>query len=287
MTSASHADVDRGALRSVLMQADKVTVASGWAEDAEILYSSTEYEDIEEFRQAARPDTSTGEFYCACIGSPVVRLYSGNEEILAISNHHGRSMRNSLWANNVRLEDPDAWVAWFERRGIPQPREELEYSIRLAEKAETNEKRWLQSMPPSLAPLWAQTNLNSTLMELDPFRAALENAYPDKYVRILALLEWYGSGAGPWSGYPSYESYVEKLLLDFPTPELVTAVEGASLTARQVEGAARLFGGWSFNQKRPDDLALVPSHLKSTLLEHELQSDDEDKRARAIAAFQR
>lgn len=287
ITTTIGADVDPDAFRSALMQADKIVVSSGWAEDSRALYSSTKFEDLEEFRSAATLDVEAGPFYCACVGSPVIRLYRSDQEILVITNHHGRSMRNSLWANNVRLRDPSAWVAWFDRRGIPEPREELEYSVQLAKESEANEKRWLEGMPPALVSLWTQTNLNAFGLDLDPFRSALETAYPEKYVRILSLLEWYGSGAGPWSGYPSYESHVENLLLDFPTPELVTAVEGASLTPRQVEGAARLFGGWTFNKQRPEDLALVPDHLKATLLEHALQSDDDDKRSRAIAAFRR
>jgi hypothetical protein len=283
--SASETEIDQRALDSVLMQADKIVVSAGWGEDSQILYSSTSLEDIEDFRLGAAIDPSQGQFYCACLGTPVIRLYRRGKEILVISNHHGRSMRNSLWANNVPLKDVSAWVGWFDTRGIPGPREELEYSIRLAKESKANEERWLRGMPPAVVPLWSPVARDTLSVDLDPFREALEKTYADRYGRILALLEWYGSGAGPWSGFPSYESHAEKLLLDYSTPELVTAIESATLTDRQVEGAARLLAGWDFGRQRPEDLALVPRHLKSTLLEHALQSDDDDKRARAIAAF--
>ncbi len=280
-------EVGNDALQSLLMQADRVVVTRDWAEESTVLFSSSKFEDLSSFRQAAMVDVSGGQFYCACFGSPIVRLYQQNEELLVISNHHGRSIRNSRWPNNVLLKDAGAWVAWFDEHGMPEPRQELENSIQRAKDSEANEARWLQAMPPAVVPLWSQRVWNSVTLDLAPFREALDAAYPDPYVRILALLEWYGSGAGPWSGYPAYESHVEKLLLDYSTAELLTAVESQPLTPQQVEGAARLFGGWTFNKRRPKDVALVPPSLKATLLEHSLQSDDEDKRSRAIAAFQR
>ncbi len=96
-----------------------------------------------------------------------------------------------------------------------------------------------------------------------------------------------GSGAGPWSGYPAYESVAEQMLLEYPTPELVAAVSGRQLSEEEMEGAARLFGGWEFNRSRPSDNALIPDDLKTNLLEHSLRSTDEDKRNRAKHAFER
>jgi len=52
--------------------------------------------------------------------------------------------------------------------------------------------------------------------------------------RILALLQWYGSGAGPWSGFPSYESAAEELLLEYQIAEIVSVVE-SKLTAEQIQ----------------------------------------------------
>jgi hypothetical protein len=282
----SAAEIDSQALDSLLAQADKIVVLEGWERASNVLFSSTDSEDIEEFRKAVAVDPSQGQFYCACVGTPVIRLYHRGEEILTVSNHHGRSIRNSLWTNNVPLKNLNAWVEWFDTRGIPGPKDELEESIRRTKEAEVAKQRWLQGMPPSVVPLWSQIDLNSRSVDLDPFRQVLADAYPNRYVRILVLLEWYGSGAGPWSGFPLYEDHVLNLLLDFSTPELLTAIEGTVLTDRQMEGAARLFGEWTFNRKRPADRELIPEQLKSDLLEHALRSDDQDKRSRALAAFQ-
>jgi hypothetical protein len=99
------------------------------------------------------------------------------------------------------------------------------------------------------------------------------------------LLNWFGSGEGPWSGFPSYESTAEELLLLHKTDAILQAIRNTKLTEEQVEGTARLFGGWDFSKQRPNDLSLLPQDLKKRLLEHSLKSGDEDKKDRATRAF--
>ena len=121
--------------------------------------------------------------------------------------------------------------------------------------------------------------------DLDPLRPALEKEFPEKSDRILALFGWFGSGTGKWSGYPVYETVAEAMLLDYSTSDLLAAVEKKPLTATQIEGVARLFGGWSFSRQRSDDIKKLPSRLKKELLKHCETSNDEDKLARARNAF--
>lgn len=115
---------------------------------------------------------------------------------------------------------------------------------------------------------------------------ALLDAYPKPEDRIRVLLHWYGSGAGPWSGFPAYESEVEARLLEFPVADLVAVGSNASLTTTELEGVARLLSGPRFLRKHPKGLALVPEPIKKRLLAHSLISPDEFNRKRAAAAFQ-
>jgi hypothetical protein len=113
---------------------------------------------------------------------------------------------------------------------------------------------------------------------------ALERAVPDLETRILTLFEWYGSGVGPWSGFPSYESVAEAFLLEDPIDQLVAALIDHPLTARHLEGAARYFAGYCFTQKA-DERELIPQELKQRQLTHSLESTDEDKIGRARRTF--
>jgi hypothetical protein len=166
---------------------------------------------------------------------------------------------------------------------VPISHSEEELAAKVAR--ENPEGRWLEGMPRSVRPLWKGTQYLGVGDDLRDIRAALSSEFPDRQARILALLRWYGSGAGPWSGYPSYEGVAEELLLEFPTAEIVRVAQSAALSDDQLEGAARLLGGWEFGQQRPKDQALVPHDLRKRLLAHSLKSDDQDKRARAREAF--
>jgi hypothetical protein len=128
-------------------------------------------------------------------------------------------------------------------------------------------------------------SLADIYMDITPLRAALEREVPNETSHILALLRWFGSGAGPWSGFPHYESAAEDLLLGYPTAKIVEAIQSTSLGPAQAEGAARLFGGWEFQEQRPGGLEEVPETLKKVLWNHVKDTKDTDKLSRAARAF--
>lgn len=92
-------------------------------------------------------------------------------------------------------------------------------------KVELNRARWFAAMPKSLQSFWSQAWWGRPHFDVEPLRAPLAEEFPDPTQRILVLFAWYGSGAGPWSGYSSYEDAAKILLLDFSTSELVTAIQ--------------------------------------------------------------
>ena len=65
--------------------------------------------------------------------------------------------------------------------------------------------RWLTAMPKAIVPVWSYSLGVFSFVDITPLRAALEREVPNETSRILALLQWFGSGAGPWSGFPYYE----------------------------------------------------------------------------------
>jgi len=94
-------------------------------------------------------------------------------------------------------------------------------------------------------------------------------------------MAWFGSGSGPWSGFPGYEEIAARLLRQYPTPELIKAVDSRPLTDQEVEGAARILGSWT----PASDLTPIPADLRRILLEHCLKSPDQDRVERAKQAF--
>lgn len=140
-------------------------------------------------------------------------------------------------------------------------------------KQEADKTRWLNGMPSSLRPLRMKFGVLEDYLAED-IEAKIDGQYPDRKQRIRALLKWYGSGAGPWDHYPAEENLTESLLLGFTTAELLAAVDLKQLDSAQLEGTARLFAGWNFQQYRTDDHALLSAEFKQALLQHVLQTGD-------------
>lgn len=245
--------------------------------------------------------------HCMCLGDYALELYAGRRRIATIGLHHGRSVRWSAWKHDALLRDGRQLLTWLADRGATAPLEAYEEDQRRAEEYRQAAIRWQQAMPACLHPYWEQIQASAGNMVgfipvpqkgkaqqdqaeaptggVSPLLRALETEYPDVGTRVLELFKWYGSGMGPWSGFPAYESVVETLLLEFPTSQLVTALTRRPLTPVHLEGAARYFAGYYFNTRKPNEAQQIPQELKQRLLAHSLTSSDEDKVHRANTAF--
>ena len=275
-------------LYNMLARAFKIVVRGSPLADAATLFRSTDRKDFDDLQRSLLLDPPTEPFHCMCIGSPALYLYGPGSELVELTNHHGLSVRCSLWTSDVRVNNTEKWVSWFDRRGMSGPRQEVEKMSAEEERAKRDWDKWLTAMPKAILPVWpyslGQFNLADINMDITPLRAALEREVPNETGRILALLQWFGSGAGPWSGFPYYEEAAEKLLLGYPTARIVEAIQSSSVGPTQAEGAARLFGGGSF-QQRPGGLKEVPDTLKKALLNQVKGTNDTDKLRRAARAF--
>jgi hypothetical protein len=271
-------------LAKLIDRADRIVILQEPLEGSAVLYQSSERRDLDTLKAAISVERPERYMHCMCSGTPAIELYADGKKIGQITNHHAKLIRCSLWQSDAPLTDVGAFLRWFDDRDIPGPRKEYEAGLERDKEWAANEQKWLDAMPPALRPHWPAAT-RSFDPDLALLHRALSEQVPDKDERIRALFAWYGSGAGPWSGFPAYEDIAEKMLLDYPTQDLVAAVEGKNLTSGQTEGVARLFGGWTFSQLRPNDLRLLSPGLKAQLLKHSLVSPDEDKRSRARRAF--
>jgi hypothetical protein len=274
-------------LHKLLEEADRIVVKHSPEAGAEALFDSTDKKDLEELWKSLTLEApETGEWsHCMCHGTPALYVYQHGRELLQLTNHHGLAIRCSLWDSDVRVIDNEKWLSWFDDRGISAPRQEIKAMRGHHAQSKKDWERWLTAMPKAVQLVWSGAIAQFGEVDLVPLRAALEQEMPDRGERILALLEWFGSGAGPWSGFPSYESAAENLLLDFPTAEIIKAAQSASLSSAQTEGAARLLAGWAFGRKRAKDLKELPEALKKALWHHTEFSKDKDKIERAKRVF--
>ena len=273
-------------LYGILARAVRVTVKDAPSRDAITLFESKNRKDLEDLEGSLLLETPTEWFHCMCFGSPALYLYERGGEFVQLTNHHGSSVRCSLWSSDVHVSNTEKWLSWFDQRGMTSPRQEVEAMRAQKEKRKRDWDRWLAAMPKAITGVWSGAQGQcGPRVDVAPLRAALERDVPNDKERILVLLEWFGSGAGPWSGFPSYEDAAEELLLGYPTTSIVEALQASAIRPAQAEGAARLFGGWSFRQQRPSGLKEVPDSLKKVLWNLVKNTKDTNKLERAAKSF--
>jgi hypothetical protein len=278
---------DASKLVKTIGEADRVEVYDGneFAGERRI-YSSSKLRDLTALKASIRLEEPVQWFQSACDPSTILRFFQGKKVIGELGLICGDIARFSQWSSDAQINNPEPLFEWLDSRGIKTPRKEFERERAQEEKSRADEERWRKAMPSSILQLWPSVHPDVFYKyDTQPLEEALSKEFPDGRARILRLMAWFGSGAGPWSGFPGYEVVPEQMLMRYPTQELINAVTGATLNEQETEGAARLFGGWEFNKSRPADNALLPPDLKRKLLEHSLKSTDQDKLGRARRAF--
>jgi hypothetical protein len=308
-------------LRDLIAQADKIAVYDyADVDNVKLLYSSTNAKVISTLEAAMLVEPSPDEdrrARCLCTGYPEILVFRQNKELVRFSFVQGTFVRASIWTHEAHILDEEKVLRWFDARGMHRPRRESREQHAEEAVAEADEQRWMKAMPASVRPLWPQTiearpfegsmsifvpqgsaagsktpaeastYEREVRPEIQRLAAELAKEFPDPNQRIRVLFAWFGSGNGAWTGYPEYEGIVEELLLEYKTPELLAALDAASLSEPEQEGAARLFAGFAFKTLRLTDNALLPAELKRLLLAHSLKGSDKDKKVRARLAFAR
>ena len=286
--------VNPAQLLALIERADKVEVYTSYTyKRTAVLYSSTYRKDISALKDALSIEPPDGGiFLCTCLPSLELVLYRNGKELASVGVLPEGAIHTSLWDSDAKIQDADKWLRWFDDRRITAPREQHEREKAEAEQDRAAEERWIAAMPQGLRPIWPKVmdQMMAGGIPQDPDTKPLEEELAkeilDEPRRIRALMSWYGSGTGRWSGYPIYEDVAAEMLLRYQTAQLLAAVESVALNEQETEGAARLFGSWQFGNRRPDDHALIPKDLRRALLEHCLKSTDADKLGRARRAFE-
>lgn len=277
MRSDWASDVRPADLTQLIGAADRVVVREGPWKGSPILYQSTGAKDVADLQHAVKVGRPEGFVHCMCDGTPAVFLYANGKEIGRFTNHPASLLRSSLWKSDATIENPEAFLRWFDARGVKGPRAEYDEASRSAAEYEAAHRKWDDAMPVAVKPFWPGLRY-AWDPDVGPADRALTASVPDRRERMLALLRWYGSGKGPWSGYPMYEGVPAQMLAEYDTAEILEAARSHELTPAETEGVARLFCMSDSARPRRGDLPHLPADFKRLLLEHSLNHSAEDNR---------
>ena len=153
-----------------IAESDSMVIQEAPVRNSKILYQSTSPEALRSFSECLVLNKPKPEdyFHCMCIGEPAVYFYKNGIETVHLTNHHGRSIRCSLWTSDVLIANVDQWVEWFDNHGISSIREEVAYAESLAEKNKINWEKWMNAMPESIKPVWEDAIGNFGMIDADP-----------------------------------------------------------------------------------------------------------------------
>jgi hypothetical protein len=205
---------------------------------------------------------------CMCGGSMIINFYKNNDRMSWISNIHGKSIRTSLGDSDIKIKNIPKWSKWFENHGIDTIKNEIEESRIASNKNSQDKERWVSAMPSGFLKFWEQAvDYNMGTENIPVLAARIQELLPQKNKQILALLKLYGSGDGPWSGYPSYEGAIGELLIKYNMKEIQRAIDSTTLDKAQLEGFSRLICSYSF-VKKYGEFKEVPKKLNDQILKY-------------------
>lgn len=282
MKSGFDADLDE--LFAGAVRYEVVDAAPGSA-TGQIVIARDSETDLRALREALLIDSrSNGR--CMCGGDASLRLLDAQGRATTLGLHHSTSIRwSERWRYDGVLLEPERLASLFAVQGWPVYRRMLDEREERDADSERARARWIAAMPASLVPF--ATALMDAMGQppeavLQAARAALVADAGSEEGAVRALLGWYGSGAGPWSGFPAYEQAASHLLLSFKTSTIVAALE-RGMDLPRLDGAARLFAGWNFRRERKK----VSAKLVDRLLAHLGTQGDADRTTQLARAFKR
>ncbi len=265
----------------------QVSSVSGFGADGEIRVDLSDPAESAQLRTAMTVESLPG-FHCMCLGDVRFEVFDRDDGRLAVVVlHHGATLRWGQWESDAVLADGRLLLAWLDRHGIPGPMQQFEADRQRAEEGAEEKRNWLAAMPAGLEGLadrildLSRTGGSPSPELLAELTDRLQLTFPDPVERVLALLDWYGSGSGRCSGYPVHEGVPGELLGRVPIADLLAGLADPRAEERHDAGAVRHLVGWKTRPRQKRDVAGLPEPLRARLLAHARHSGDSDKQGRA------
>ncbi|HXU06592.1 MAG TPA: hypothetical protein VN903_36805 [Polyangia bacterium] len=261
-------------------------VGKGEPRGSQVLVERESPRDLAELRTLLR-FSRTG-FHCMCFGDLALEIHGPEGRRAVLGLHHGVSYRwDGVWKTDAMLADTEALARFFADRGDTSMRDQHERARHERERGDKQFAAWWAAAPQGVPPFRELCDefgvMSATARTAVP--AAIQARYPSTDAAVRVLLHWHGSGAGPWSGYPSYEEVPETLLRDYPLETVIRVLETSPLSPTETEGGARLLAGWGFWKNRARERSRVGAELRERLRARVVAAGNEDNLSRFDRAW--
>jgi hypothetical protein len=225
-----------------------------------IILTISQAEKIQKLNDFLQIDETNTGFYCMCLGTYAIELYSNTEIKATIGFHHGDSIRYHYWHGDAALAKSNELLNFLAEQGLAEPLADRKEQERNLEADRTIERKWLDIAPGCFQKYWKQI-----CSQANNYFAALVRdlnlEIPNREDQIITLLQTFGQTENFWTAYPSYEELPNDILKLYATEEIIKAYVNSDRNYKIRRGLGRYLCSFEFKKTRNKQLKYITTEV--------------------------
>lgn len=195
--------------------------------------------DIAKLLRLLEIDENNTGFYCVCLGTYAIELYSEGTLKTTIGLRHGASIRYWRWNGDAELAKSKEILSFLATLGLSEPLQERLQQEKDQEPDQVAKRKWRETAPKCLHQHAGDCRAFDDRI-IQSIVSDLDREIPNRIEQIVVLLQTFGCGVNCWSGYPVYEELPGKILRAFGVQEVVAAYLQSNRNYKTRRGLGRL-----------------------------------------------
>lgn len=249
-------------IADIFSDTDKVVIKNdgvynGKAMSDEVVLVLDNNADIKKLQHLLAIDEVNTGFYCMCLGTYAIELYTNGDIKNTIGFHHNVSLRHHLWNSDANLTTNHELLLFFAALGFPTPLRDWEQATINTQAYKIAERNWRNIAPRSFQNYWDRFSFDSPSEFIPLMLQDLAVEIPDKDKLIVSLLQLFGVTSNFWDAYPDYEEIPQLLLDTFPFEDILLAYERSDRNYKTRRGLGRYLGSFKFRKKTKKYIKLI------------------------------
>lgn len=225
-----------------------------------VLLTISKEDKLKEFSSLLEIDDNNTGFYCLCLGTYAIELFTGNQIKATIGFHHGVSIRYYKWNGDAALSKSDNLLTFLAEQGLTKPLDDRINEKRNMEADRVAERKWLEYAPTCFNKYWTEIN-NMDNQYFGSLISDLNIEIPDKNERIIVLLQTFGRTENFWTAYPVYEELPNNILQTFDIPDIISAYLRSDRNYKTRKGLGRFLCSFEVKKVRKEYLEYITTEL--------------------------
>jgi len=183
-------------LKQLFADMDSIVIKEGGvyndkAMSDKVVLTLTKQDKVKRFSELLEIDELNTGFYCMCLGTYAIELYTNGKLKATVGFHHGVSIRYDKWNGDAGLAHSDKLLEFLSEQGLTKPLQDRLDEKRNMEADRIAERKWLEIAPKCFTKYWAQINS----LDQGYFSSLINDLnaeLPERQKQIIVLLQTFG-----------------------------------------------------------------------------------------------